>query len=110
LADPERAEELFEAARTLIEGRFDEAAGAALREYLSDRENLLATAATTARALRYSEYLQSYVQDYHRDRPELIQAFEAEFAKLPRLYAAGAFEDFASLYWELVQTYVTWRD
>jgi hypothetical protein len=110
LADPERAEELFEAARTLIEGRFDEAAGAALREYLSDRENLLATAATTARALRYSEYLQSYVQDYHRDRPELIQAFEAEFAKLPRLYNAGQFEDFASLYWELVQTYVTWRD
>ncbi len=109
LADPERAEELFEAARTLLEGRFNEAAGEALREYLSDPANLLATGATAARALRYGEHLRSYVQDYHRDRPELIQAFEAEFSQLRGLYEAGAFEEFARLYWELVQTYATWR-
>lgn len=109
LAEPEWGEKLFESARTLVEGRFDEAAGAALREYLNDRANLRATAATAARALEYGEHLRSYVQDYHRDRPELIEAFEREFARLPRLYHAGRFEEFAELYWGLVQSYVTWR-
>ncbi|MGQ9734102.1 MAG: hypothetical protein ACUVQU_03500, partial [Candidatus Bipolaricaulia bacterium] len=103
LADPKGAEELFAAARTLLEGRFNEAAGEALREYLSDPANLLATATTTARALRYGDYLRSYVQEYHRDRPELIQAFEADFSKLEGLYNARRFEEFARLYWELVQ-------
>lgn len=109
LRSPERAEELFETARTLVRGRFNEAAGAELREYLADPENLLATAETTAKALEYGEYLRSYVRSYHRDEPELVARFEAGFAQLPRLYISGRYTDFVQLYWRLVTAYVTWR-
>jgi len=109
LRDPARAAELFAAARTLVRGRFDEAAGAELRGYLADPENLLATPETTAKALEYGEYLRSYVRSYHRDEPELITRFEAEFAQLPGLYSSGRYTDFVRLYRRLVTTYVTWR-
>lgn len=109
LRGPSRAEELFETARTLIKGRFDEEAGAALRQYLSDPQNLLVTEEGAARALEYGEYLRSYVHSYHRDEPELVAQFEAEFARGLALHDSGRYREFAQLYFELVSTYVTWR-
>jgi len=109
LADPQRAEELFETARTLVKGQFNEAAGAALRKYLNDPGNLLATKETVEKALKYGSYLYSYVQGYHRDEPELVMEFGDGYVQLHELYSAGRFADFTRLYWQSVQTYVTWR-
>jgi len=109
LVHPRRAEELFEAARTLVEGEFNEVAGAALRDYLNDQGNLHATLETAAEALDYGGYLRDYVRSYHSDRPELIKRFTTEFAELTGLYRSGKLDEFVRLYWQLVQTYVTWR-
>lgn len=109
LRDPARAEELFETARTLIEGQFNEEVGVALRKYLNDPANLLATKETVEKALKYGIYLDSYVRGYHRDEPELIAEFRARYVQLPGLYRAGRFADSTQLYRQLVQTYVTWR-
>ncbi|MFQ6091020.1 MAG: hypothetical protein ACE5LD_06250, partial [Candidatus Bipolaricaulia bacterium] len=109
LADPIGAEELFETARTLIQGQFNEAAGAALRRYLNDLGNLLATRETVERALEYSGYLDGYVLGYHRDEPELIARWKHDLAQLFRLHNSGRYSDFAELYWQSVHSYVTWR-
>jgi hypothetical protein len=109
LRDPARGEELFEEARTLVRGQFDEEAGAALREYLDDPENLRATEEGAARALKYGRYLRGYVYGYHRDEPEMITSFGHDFSKLHRLYNLGRYDEFAHFYWEMVHTYVTWR-
>ena len=109
LAAPEWAEELFTEARTLVNGQFNEAAGALLRAYLSDEHNLLGTPQTTGEALVYGEYLREYVQSYHCDRSDLIGRFEAEFPALSSLYHSGDYAAFAHLYWQLVNDYVTWR-
>jgi hypothetical protein len=109
LAEREWAKELFEEARTLVSGQFNELAGAALRAYLADERNLLASPEAAAEALVYGEYLHDYVRSYHSDRPGLIAQFEAEFAALPGLYSSGRYAEFARLYWELVNIYTTWR-
>ncbi len=110
LRDPKGAKRLFDEARTLQEGQFNEQGGAALRQYLDDPENLLPTRGAATRALEYSQYLLGYVRDYHRDERKLVGEFiNAYTNQLPQLYREGKYEDFAQLYWELVHTYVTWR-
>ena len=109
LRDPAGAEELFETARTLVEGQFNEAAGTALREYLSDPDNLLTTEEAVKRALEYGEYLLGYINSYHRDEPGVIAQFGHDYSELHRRYNLERFADCARLYWEMVHTYVTWR-
>ena len=106
--EPERAEKLFEEARTLRRGRFDEAAGAALRRYLS-LENLTIDPERAAKALDYSRYLLWYVRSYHRTEPELLSRFHRDYRRMVKLYAAGDWQGFLELYFRMVQTYVTWR-
>lgn len=110
LRDPWRAKRLFEEARTLAQGQFDQEAGAALREYLSDPHNLRPTPEAAAEVLEYSRYLLRYVQDYHREEREVVGEFVKQYVQeLPQLYRSKRYEDFAELYFELIHKFVTWR-